>query len=520
MTDESTSPTRYAIDAEILQRVGPRAAMVHAILAANDDGDGASMTHRQVAKAAGITHITARRAIHKLCDAGLLTSATQVRDNWQQGNLYQVQPLASPAQCEQTPAHIEQPSTSTPPSTPSEEVLSESSSEEDLCVTPEEKNDGVLPSSPSEALRATWAVSRIQGEPQAVQAEESAWEPWVPSGTPMPTSTGKINLLTRWDVNLLRRYQLGFWLVMHFEDLVLDQENRQRQLQGKKPRASVGESRRMGFHRSAVSLLECHPLAEVVEVIDWLFTECSGYLPFPVENEYTGRSSWQDRKVTNLRKILDHYEEITSSRADEQIHPLEAIADVPRGSGINFGKPFDDAEMESKVADLVGLFGEFRRSVTGDAEFHEARTRRWAKSFRIMLASYHHPFEDIERVIVTLTKYRTQMDVQRYPDPYDLHRNGEWVHVMAAVEAQEVIQQAEAERLCADDWESRPIPPTAMSKALDHGDRGLFDDDTHGNVPYTNDDSRRASGMGNVEERRARYAARAAKSLDQRDKGG
>ena len=99
----------YLIDPEILQQVGPVPAVVHAILLANDDGDGPRLTHKQVAKAAGITHIMARRSIDKLRGEGLLKSEAQFQDNWQQANRYQIPTVATPAHLEQTPAHIEQP---------------------------------------------------------------------------------------------------------------------------------------------------------------------------------------------------------------------------------------------------------------------------------------------------------------------------------------------------------------------------------------------------------------------------
>jgi hypothetical protein len=65
VTHVRSTPTSYRLDSEILQRVGPGPAVVHAILAANDNGDGTRMTHKQLAKAAGITHISTRRAIDK-----------------------------------------------------------------------------------------------------------------------------------------------------------------------------------------------------------------------------------------------------------------------------------------------------------------------------------------------------------------------------------------------------------------------------------------------------------------------
>jgi hypothetical protein len=76
----------YPVNRVIFQQVGP-AAVVHAILLANDDGDGSGITHKEVARAAGITNITARRSIDWLRDAASLKSEAQFRDAiWQLAN--------------------------------------------------------------------------------------------------------------------------------------------------------------------------------------------------------------------------------------------------------------------------------------------------------------------------------------------------------------------------------------------------------------------------------------------------
>ena len=83
----------YLIDPEILQQVGPVPAVVHAILLANDDGDGPRLTHKQVAKAAGITHIMARRSIDKLRGEGLLKSEARSRTTGSRPTATRFRPL-------------------------------------------------------------------------------------------------------------------------------------------------------------------------------------------------------------------------------------------------------------------------------------------------------------------------------------------------------------------------------------------------------------------------------------------
>ena len=79
--------------------------------------------------------------------------------------------------------------------------------------------------------------------------------------------------------NLLDIYEQAYWLVMHFEGHVLPRMNEERQARGWKTTDSVGEKRRNRWLTSAVALLCSHPLEEVVDVIDWLFTQCNGYIP-------------------------------------------------------------------------------------------------------------------------------------------------------------------------------------------------------------------------------------------------
>jgi hypothetical protein len=486
--------SEITLDPDILREMGPQVAVVHAILAANNRGGGTSMTHAQVAKTAGIARITARRCIDKLRNAGLLKSQAQFQDNWRQANLYQIPTCVRPADgeqthdhTEQTPAHIEQANStySTTHTSPS------SSSEEE-----NQEVDYPYPGVAREGLRPS-GVNNVGQGPQGQPGPGGEAPPpshrWTPPGTPMPVASRESG---PWR-NFFDLYAEAYWLVMHFEGHVL-RMNQELQLLGKKPRDSVGEYRRQRFLRSALRLLERHPLAEVVEVIDWVFTECSGHLPFPVENEYTHTSSLKDRKVTNLQKILDHYAELTSSMADKQIHPLEDMADVPRGPGIDYGKPFADVEMESKVSELVSSFTDFR-TVCGDQGITDFRTWGWAKTFRIMLAKYSS--EDIKAGIVALAACRDRLDVSRYHDAF--HLNQEWQQVLGVVDLHKVIQQEAVKHVEPENrWES---PPPSVSFLLD-------DDDDSPRYAKDSTSVRHIDMATNLEERRARYAARAAKN--------
>src|ERR1700757_282145 len=204
--------SEITVDPDILREMGPGIAVVRAILAANDRGEGTSMTHAQLAKTAGITRITARRCIDKLRDAGLLKSEPQFQDNWRQANLYQMATLARPADdeqtddhSEQTPAHIEQTNstyvtTPTSPTTSSEREIGEV--------------DYQYPGVAREGLRPS-GVNTTSEDPSGEPGPEGEAPPlshrWTPSGAPMPVVSRQSG---PWR-NLLDTYEQAYWLVMH-----------------------------------------------------------------------------------------------------------------------------------------------------------------------------------------------------------------------------------------------------------------------------------------------------------------
>ncbi len=303
--------------------------------------------------------------------------------------------------------------------------------------------------------------------------------------------------------NLFDVYAEAYWLVMHFEGHVLPRMNQELQAQDKKTRDSVGNYRRDRWLTSAVALLCSHPLEEVVGVTDWLFDSCHGYLPVSVVDD--DRQLKQDRKVTRIQQVADYYEELAEMALGNQPPKSAQVSDnwdirANRGNQpwTNYGEPFTDPDLESKVSELVSSFTDFR-TVCGDQGITDFRTWGWAKTFRIMLAKYSS--EDIKAGIVALAACRDRVDVSRYHDAF--HLNQEWQQVLGVVDLHKVIQQAAVKHFEPENrWES---PPPSVSFLLDD------DDDS---PRYAKDSTRvRHIDMAtNLEERRARYAARAAKN--------
>ena len=205
---------------------------------------------------------------------------------------------------------------------------------------------------------------------------------------------------------------------------------------------NVSANRRVGWVQSANKLLDDHPLQELMSVIDWVFISCSGVLPFVVENDY-GKPRTSDRKVTRLALILNNYSQIRGKMLQRSdIDAAEGLvdADQPRGLRTNYGEPFADFEQEAQIIELVDLFTHYR-GWRGEEQIHPTRTWRWAKSFRIMLAHRKYEFDDVKFVVTALADRRWELDFGRYHDAYDLHRDSEWVHLMAAVKIKQMREE-------------------------------------------------------------------------------
>jgi hypothetical protein len=233
-------------------------------------------------------------------------------------------------------------------------------------------------------------------------------------------------------------YRQGEWLVIYTEGHVLPRMNQERQARGWKTTDSVGEDRRDSWLSSALRLVSYHPLPEVVEVIDWLFSSCGGYIPMSVVDDERLRQ--HDLKVTRLQLVVDHYAELRSKMTTGKVTPLPAaknIADQHHRRPIPSRQPLTEEERDVQAAELVSAFTEFRASC-GDRRITDFRTQSWAKTFKIMLD--RHPFEDINAVIAALMDCPQYVDQQRYFDAYDLNRPGEWSSLMATVEIHKAVR--------------------------------------------------------------------------------
>ncbi|PRC41769.1 hypothetical protein C6A85_000000113935, partial [Mycobacterium sp. ITM-2017-0098] len=69
------------------------------------------------------------------------------------------------------------------------------------------------------------------------------------------------------------------------------------------------------------------------------------------------------------------------------------------------------------------------------------------KSFRIMLGHRQISYTDLHRVVTALVERKhLELDYNRYRHPYDLHGDGEWPHLLAAVELEELREQMHQSR--------------------------------------------------------------------------
>jgi hypothetical protein len=409
----------YVVEGVILSQVGPVSAVVHAILAANEADGVTQMTHQQLATAAGIPVIKARRALDQLREAGLLKREPQFRHSMQKANLYLIPSSAPPAHSEQ--AYIDM----------TNQVVSDSPT---LSLPPREDINGLSFSKENIAIPLPGGGLRPPGvmTPRATNPEggvgnpgESPTHPRISPTTPPPVaSRGEGPWL-----NLLDIFEQAFWLVAHFEVPVLATSNQERQARGRKFQASVGDHRLTLWLRSAVALLHSHSLDVVVRVIDWVFNDRGGFLAEHLVDD-------QERKLTRIQQIVDCYDGLV---AEMTMGLPPSGGTSPRQPKVHYGKPLADEAMEAKVTELVLLFGEFRTSC-GDREIADFRTWGWAKTLRIMLGK--RSFEDIKAAILALDGCRGYEDPSRYHDAFDLNREGEWEQLQSLVDLHKVIQGA------------------------------------------------------------------------------
>ena len=88
-----------------------------------------------------------------------------------------------------------------------------------------------------------------------------------------------------------------------------------------------------------------------------------------------------------------------------------------------------ESAVEDQVSILVELFRKTRRHAVSDFDLFG-----WRKTFSIMLTQRQISYDDIRMVVNALGNHRLELDFGRYHSPYDLHRDGEWPYVLAAVQ--------------------------------------------------------------------------------------
>lgn len=98
----------YATRRQLRKEHGPAAAAVIDVLAFHYTADGVEMKHADVATESGMTVISVRRAIEKLCETGWLKRVHQVHGDRQIVNLYEIPASAVPDRHEHPGDHIEQ----------------------------------------------------------------------------------------------------------------------------------------------------------------------------------------------------------------------------------------------------------------------------------------------------------------------------------------------------------------------------------------------------------------------------
>lgn len=283
------------VQPSVLRAVGPIPAVVYAILSPGDTGDGIEIAYSQIADAAYISVSSARRAVARLRENGLLVSEPAVEELYgQRGNRYRVLGRF------QTSVQDEQPYT--PPRNSSFKKDQDSEANTYQAANPFDYQSvtgvqGNRSAQPGGGVDAAWP---------------SSWcwiRAWTPPTSPMPFPA---------KCNLLQSCREALWLVSYAERYVLERQNQERQHRGWKPLDRLPEKRRLQFLRDAEKLLSEYPLPSIVGVIDWVFLTHDGWLPFDVIDCLGMTRKDVERKVTSLRKIWENYDTIMGVRCIEQ----------------------------------------------------------------------------------------------------------------------------------------------------------------------------------------------------------
>lgn len=426
MTDKTYPLTDRALG------VGPVPAVVLAVLAESCGAAGTTnMSYAEIAKRAGISHIGARRAVYKLGEAGLIKAEAKYLENRQCANLYHVLTTAGHFV---PPAHIERAKVEISTSCSSSLIERQEVGERIPAV-----------SEASGALTGTEVSLTGQEDSRLRRGQPGDWQGFCapPPGTPMPKRPDRPNIFSISE-------EAG-WLVMFFGGYILDQINEERRRLGRQPLDAVNDPRRLkGWFKSAEVFLLRRPappaLEEISETIAWVFSECGGYLPVEVVNEFspTGRTKPQDRKLTRLKQLFDNYDRIKEAIATgKTMHPQD-LADRGHQSPV--------IGLDAKVAELVQLFIAFRWMPPDNF-----RRENFATTFRTMLAHDRRGFDDIKFVLTHLGSppVLERLDVSRYQDAYWLRQEFDHVHELVTA-----VLAAEARKPTTPALPDEPKPAT------------------------------------------------------------
>jgi hypothetical protein len=105
----------------------------------------------------------------------------------------------------------------------------------------------------------------------------------------------------------------------------------------------------------------------------------------------------------------------------------------------------EDFELEDQVAVLVELFAKTRRRPIGEISDYDLFG--WRQSFRIMLGHHNiHTRTSSSLVVDAQADRRLELDYGRYSAPYNLHRDGEWGHILASVQLAQMREEMFTDR--------------------------------------------------------------------------
>jgi hypothetical protein len=186
----------------------------------------------------------------------------------------------------------------------------------------------------------------------------------------------------------------------------------------------------------------------VAQIVDWVFSDCDGVLPFDVYDMHGQRRKDSERKVTSVRKVLENYDELWSAWS---------LGKTSHTREVNYRLPLDD-EQEQAVQDLIEAFEDFWVTCFAHGqEVHPAQRDSWAKDFRKLVTNDKADAAELLEVIGGLKKYRSGMEHQRYFEPRYLHRDAvEWDLVRHRLKLCRLEEKLEAEAQAMQEKRRRP----------------------------------------------------------------